>query len=281
MNTPADITLVVMAGGLGSRFGGTKQLIDVGPDGEAFLDYAIRDAVSLGLGGVVVIARTDLDEALAAHLHRQHGDITVVTVVHQDVFGPHRAKPWGTGHAVLSAADALSGPAIIINADDHYGPTGIQRAVDAMCSGGGERAVLVAFELGHTLSASGPVSRGVCRVDGDRLVELVETHGIRREGDGIVADDPPGSLAATEPVSMNQWGLPAAAVDRLGGQWVTFHHLYSDDPSAEFLLPEALDEQRSQGLLEIEVVRSDEQWIGITGPADLEVARAAFAVDAG
>ncbi len=272
-----EISLLIMAGGLGSRFGGDKQLVAVGPNGEAFLDYAINDARDLGLGQVVIVARTDLQEPLRSHLDTQHGEDFPVTIVHQDTFGTTRAKPWGTGHAVLSATSALTGPVVVVNADDHYGSTGIAQAVKALEGTEGNCAVLVAFELGRTLSATGSVSRGVCRISQGCLEELVETHGIRAEGDRILADDPSGELPADAPVSMNLWGLSGEAVDRLAGQWASFYAQNSDDPSAEFLLPEALDQQRAEGLLEVLVVRSKEKWTGVTSREDLEVAQAAFA----
>ncbi|MCS5680722.1 MAG: hypothetical protein NZ603_12585, partial [Acidimicrobiales bacterium] len=125
--------------------------------------------------------------------------------------------------------------------------------------------------------SSGSVSRGICRIAGDVLVELVETHGIRREHGRIVADDPSGQLPDDAPVSMNLWGLPEAAIARLPGQWAAFHAVHSDDPSAEFLLPEALDQQRAEGLLPIDVVGTEEPWIGITSREDLETARTALA----
>lgn len=279
--SPVDITLLVMAGGLGSRFGGDKQLVAVGPDGEAFLDYAVRGALDAGLGRVVLVTRSDLDALLREHLGEQHGADLPLEVVHQDAFGPSRRKPWGTGHAVLSAAAACPGPVVVLNADDHYGPTGVQRTAAALQAADGDTAVLLAFELGRTLSSAGTVSRGVCHVVDGELVHLVETHGIRAEGDRIVADDPSGELPADAPVSMNLWGLPPSAVDRLAGQWAAFHVRNADDPSAEFLLPEALDQQRAEGLLRIDVVRTDEPWIGVTSPDDLEVARAALAAPGG
>jgi hypothetical protein len=274
---PSDITLLVMAGGLGSRFGGDKQLVDVGPDGEAFLDYAIRDALAADIGRIVVVARTDLDALLREHLARQHGPDLPLTIIHQDAHGPARRKPWGTGHAVVSAAGACPGPVVVLNADDHYGSTGVRRTVGALLADGDDRAVILAFELGRTLSTAGSVSRGVCRVVDGGLAELVETHGIRREGGRIVADDPSGELSEDAPVSMNLWGLPEAAIARLAGQWAAFHVMNSDDPSAEFLLPEALDQQRAEGLLRIDVVGTDEPWIGVTSREDLEVARAVLA----
>ena len=172
-----------MAGGLGSRFGGNKQLEGVGPNGEAFLDYAINDARNLGLGQTVIVARTDIDEELRSHLNERHGTDSEITIVHQDSFGPSRPKPWGTGHAILSASSVLNGPIIVVNADDYYVENGIKLALEVIEDTDGTAGALVAFELRQTLSATGSVSRGICKVasSDDFLEELVETHGIRSE----------------------------------------------------------------------------------------------------
>lgn len=285
MTTEPVTSLLLLAGGLGSRFGGTKQLADVGPQGSAILDHSIREAAAAGVTRVVVIGRTDLDRDIRRHLMAQHGDDLDLVVVHQDAFGPPRAKPWGTGHAVVSAHASLDGPVVVLNADDHYGPTGIARVVAAVAEPTGQvaTAIMLGFRLGRTLPVTGTVSRGVCRRDSDgRLVGLVETHGIARAGTGprgevIRAADPPGELSPDTPVSMNMWALPLAAIEVLSEQWTAFYHEHHDSETAEFLLPEALNEQRAGGHLSIEVVDTDEDWIGITSQEDLEVARAAFA----
>jgi len=272
-----DTSLLILAAGLGSRFGGDKQLVAVGPDGEAFLDYAIRDALEAGVERIVVVTRTGLEAPLRAHLAVQHPGGLPLLVVHQDTFGPSRRKPWGTGHAVLSATEHLNGPVIILNADDYYGPSGVRRTIDTLAASEGPSGVLLAFELARSLPDSGRVSRGVCQVTDGRLVRLVETHGIRREGGSLLADDPPGILDERAPVSMNLWGLPTHAVERLAGQWAAFHSDHVDDPSAEFLLPMALDEQLSEALLEIDVLVTDEDWIGMTNRTDLDAVRVALA----
>lgn len=280
MSDASPISLLLMAGGLGSRFGGTKQLAEVGPDGAAILDHSIREAAAAGVTRVVVIGRTDLDGDIRRHLLAQHGEGLDLVMVHQDAFGPVRDRPWGTGHAVVSARHALTGPVVVLNADDHYGPTGIARIVEAVADDGGATpsAAMLGFRLGRTLPESGTVSRGVCSRDADgRLTGLVETHGIGRRDGTIRADDPEGELPAETPVSMNIWALPLAAIDRLAEQWAAFHTTNADSATAEFLLPEALDAQRAEGWLSIDVVDTDEDWIGITNREDLEVARAAFA----
>ncbi len=280
MSDNSAISLLLLAGGLGSRFGGTKQLATVGPQGSAILDYSIREAAAVGVTRVVVVGRTDLDEDIRRHLVSQHGEELDLVMVHQDAFGPARVRPWGTGHAVVSARAELDGPVVVLNADDHYGPTGIARIVESLSSAESTvpSAAMLGFQLGRTLPETGTVSRGVCTRDGNgRLIRLVETHGIGRYGDTIQAVDPVGELSPEASVSMNIWALPMSAIERLAEQWTTFHGSHADSLTAEFLLPEALDEQRLEGRLPIEVVDTDEDWIGITNQEDLAVARAAFA----
>ena len=252
-------------------------MVAVGPDGEAFLDYAIRDGLDAGVERIVVVTRTGLEAPLRDHLAVQHPGGLPLLVVHQDTFGPSRRKPWGTGHAVLSAAERLDGPVIILNADDYYGPSGVRRTIETLTASEAHRGVLLAFELARTLPESGRVSRGVCQVADGRLLRLVETHGIRREGGSLLAEDPPGILDERAPVSMNLWGLPTHAVERLAGQWAAFHSDHADDPSAEFLLPMALDEQLSEALLEVDVLITNEDWIGMTNRKDLDAVRVALA----
>jgi len=225
----------------------------------------------------VVIARSDIDDDLRRHLRRHHGSGLDLEVVHQDAFGQARARPWGTGHAVAAAATLLDGPALVLNADDYYGPTGVERVAVAVAADR-TRAVMLGFPLAGTLPASGRVSRGVCRLGADGLLDgLLETHGIGWSGATVTASDPPGGLDPAVPVSMNIWGLPRHAVDRLVGQWEEFHGRHPEDQMVEFLLPEALDHQRQEGSLEILVLPTDEEWIGMTNSEDLEAVRAAFA----
>ncbi|MDP7550130.1 MAG: NTP transferase domain-containing protein [Acidimicrobiales bacterium] len=270
-------TLVIMAGGLGTRFGGDKQLVPVGPGGETFLDLAITDAAESGIHEVVIVARTNLDALLSQHLGTQDHSSSNIRVVHQDTFGPARSKPWGTGHAVLCAAATSRGSLVVLNADDYYGTGGSALAAEGLSDADEERAVLVAYDLEGTLSPGGSVSRGVCELEGSRLVGLVETHGIRRIGTQIHAEDPSGRLHPDTPVSMNLWGLPRRVLDQLDRQWTEFYSVNSDDEDIEFLLPEAIEQQRAQGLVRVDVVRSEENWMGITNPDDLAVARRAFA----
>ncbi|HAQ22199.1 MAG TPA: hypothetical protein DCR10_01495 [Acidimicrobiaceae bacterium] len=276
----AKASLLVLAGGLGTRFGGTKQLAAVGPGGAAILDHSIREARNAGVERIVVVGRSDLDAELRSHLTSQHPDLEL-TIVHQDCHGPRRVKPWGTGHAVISALSVIDGPVVVLNADDYYGPTGIAMVAKSITEGRSDevaRGVMLGFRLGQTLPTSGSVSRGVCEVDGEgRLVSLVETHGIERRGDEIWASTPPGELDPETPVSMNIWGLSVEVVTGLVGQWNEFLETNAGSESIEFLLPVALDEQRQTGKLVVDVLDTEETWIGITNRLDLVAARSAFA----
>lgn len=270
--------LVVMAAGLGSRFGGTKQLVTIGPNGEAFLDYAIADGRAAGVERVVLVVRSEIEDDVRAHLVRRYGTDEVATLVCQDHHGPARAKPWGTAHAVLSAAPAVDGPFLVVNADDYYGASSYRLAADALAARP-EEAVLVGFELARTLPSHGAVSRGVCTVDDlGRLVGLVETHGIARSDDGIAATDPAGPLDPATTVSMNMWGFPRSVLDALGPRFDAFVATHASDPKAEMYLPSVVADLQTEGLLSVSVVRSTEDWIGVTNPDDLQTARSTLAM---
>ena len=190
-----SLTLVVMAAGLGSRFGGTKQLAVIGADGEAFLDFAIKDAMAAGMNKVVLIVRSDIEADVRRHVVGQHPDLDVAYVL-QDTHGPKREKPWGTGHAVLTAAPEVPGAFCVLNADDYYGASTYLALAEAAADLPDDRALFAGFRLDQTLPEVGEVSRGICEVVDGELVSLVETHGIGRREDGsITSTDPEGRLA--------------------------------------------------------------------------------------
>lgn len=279
MTTKMNLALVVMAAGLGSRFGGNKQLVEVGPGGEVFFDFAIRDAVAAGADRVVMIVRREFEQTVRAHIEQLHGtDAFELATVCQDEFGPQRAKPWGTAHAILAAAPAIDRPFLVVNADDYYGDTSYADVSRALGAADDRTAVLAAFELGRTLANSGAVSRGVCSVADGRLTSLVETHGIARtESGSIEATDPPSTLADDTPVSMNMWGFSPALLGHLDRMWAEFYATNKDEPKTEFLLPTCVATLRDQGLLDVRVVRTTCEWIGVTNPDDLEPARTRLA----
>lgn len=266
-----------MAAGLGSRFGGTKQLADVGPEGEAFLDFSIIDSAAAGIGRFVLIVRSEIEDDIRRHVDRRHADLDI-SYVRQDEHGPSRQKPWGTGHAVLTAAPHVPGPFIVCNADDYYGRSTYASVVPLAADLPDDRALIAGFRMDRTLPASGEVSRGVCEVDGDRLTSLVETHGIGRRADGtIIATDPPGTLADDTVSSMNFWAFPHRVFDELEAGFTEFLDAHRDEEKAEYLLPSVVHDLMARGEMTVGIVPTDEAWVGVTNPADLEIARAQIA----
>jgi NDP-sugar pyrophosphorylase family protein len=274
------LALVIMAAGMGSRFGGNKQLVDVGPNGEVFFDFAIADARAAGVDRVVLIVRREFHDIVEKHVREFHGDDLDLHLVCQDESdAPFRPKPWGTAHAILTAAPAVDRPFIVVNADDYYGVQSYREVADAMSSLGDGHAVVAGFELGRTLPEKGAVSRGVLHVDDDgSLVRIVETHGIERRADGvIVSEDPPGELTETTPVSMNMLAFAPSLMDELARMWPVFLAEHRDHPKAEFLLPTSVGELMAEGKLDVRVVPTASDWIGVTNADDLEPARVTLA----
>ena len=275
-------TLVVMAAGIGRRFGGDKQLVEVGPDGETFLDYAIDAAVRAGASKVVFVVRSGIESTLQAHVAARHRDSLgrgiEFVYVRQDEHGPPRAKPWGTAHAVLVAEAEVPGPFVVCNADDYYGPLALRALASAAADLDDDEACLCGYGLGRTLSATGTVSRGVCQVSDGLLVGIVEHHGIARRPDGTISStEPPAALDEQTVVSMNLWAFPRAAFGWIGDSFERFLAAHRDDADAECLLPTAVSERMARGELSVRVVTTEESWIGVTNPDDLAAARAALA----
>jgi hypothetical protein len=267
--------LVIMAAGLGSRFGGVKQLARVGPNGESILDFSIKDGLAAGFGQVVLIIRSDIEDDVRAHIAGQHGDLDV-RYVRQDDLGPPRDKPWGTLHAMLSAVDAIDGPFATINADDYYGPSSFTLAAECLAAIEPGLAGNVAFELGHTVPPAGSVTRAVTEVADGYLTAIVETDGCERLDDGRFSAG--GEIVPpTTPVSMNFWCFDGSVYGDFQERWDAFIAVSADDPKAECQLPTIVGELMADRRMRVKVVESGEQWIGITNPDDFELAKAALA----
>lgn len=271
-------TLVIMAAGLGSRFGGTKQLASIGPDGQALFDYSIADARSAGFGRVVVIVRSEIEADVRDHLSTHHDDMPI-GLVRQDDLGPERDKPWGTLHAVLSAGDEIDGPFAVINADDAYGPASFRLAAEQLADIQPGLAANIAFRLGQTVPATGAVTRAICRVADGRLTSIAETEGCERQADGTLvaggAQVPEDTVA-----SMNFWCFDRSVLQDFTTRWHAFLERCGDDPTAECQLPTVVGELMAEERLQVVVRTSPETWIGITNPDDLAVAQAALAARA-
>ncbi len=280
--------LLVMAAGVGSRFGGLKQLEPVGPSGERLLDYSVYDALRAGAGRVVVVLRREMEEGFHALLGQRWASRAEVVYAFQDLDDvpagfagpPGRSKPWGTGHAVLAARRAVTGPFAVINADDFYGTEGLALLANffatARSAVQGSHA-LVAYRLGNTLSDHGSVSRGVCRLDGEgRLAGIDERLGVRRREDGSIwaeGGDPPLPLDPDAPVSMNLWGFGPDLFGHLEERFAAFLAERGQDPTAEFYLPTAVTDLIDAGLATVEVFTTSSRWFGLTHRQDTVAVR--------
>ncbi len=269
-------TLVIMAAGLGSRFGGVKQLARVGPSGEAILDFSIKDARTAGFGPIVLIIRREIEDDVRRHLIDQHGTADGFALVRQDDLGPARDKPWGTLHAILSAVDAIEGDFAVINADDYYGPSSFVLAAEALAGLDEAEAANIAFQLGRTVPPRGAVTRALCQVDDGLLSSIVETDGCERLSDGLLVA---GGLVVPDetPASMNLWCFRGDVLADFQERWESFLTASAGESKAECQLPTVVGELMKLGRLAVKVDASTEQWIGITNPEDLDLARTALA----
>jgi hypothetical protein len=283
------LTLVVLAAGMGSRFGGLKQIQPVGPGDELILDYSVFDARRAGFERLALVIRPEHEEAFrgsiggrlarqieTVYCHQRLDDLPAGAVPPEG-----RSKPWGTGHATLAAREAVDGPFAVINADDFYGAASFAALGRFLQSSDGQvDGALVGFRLDQTLSEHGTVSRGVCRVSEDGWLQAIEERtAIQRTDAGISYAGEDGQnhrLSGAEMVSMNFWGFPASFMTSLADQWEAFVAARGNDAKAEFYLPFAVDEQARRGALRIRALNTPSAWFGITYREDLASAREAI-----
>ena len=273
-----SFSLVVMAAGAGSRFGGPKQTTPVGPNGEWLPDFAIFDALRAGFQRVVFIIRDELRgdfESLRARV----GDRVPIEFVTQRLddlpsgfVASRRAKPWGTGQAVLTVREVVTGPFAIMNADDFYGPEAYRQGHEACVAA--ERdgvATVVAMRLDNTLSPFGPVKRGWAQTKNGRVTRLEEVMGIERRGDTLVAHGKHEHVTfdGSELVSMNFWVFPPSIFTQLNEKFVEFLRSHAANPEAEFLLPEVVNELIAEGTLDVLAREAPGPWFGLTYREDL------------
>jgi len=273
-----DLTLVVLAAGMGSRYGGLKQLDPVGPSGEIILDYSVTDALKAGFNKVVFVIRREMLEQFQESVGSRYEDRLAVGYAFQEleplpggrVSPVGRAKPWGTGHAVLAAVRAVQGPFAVINADDYYGPSGFVQLARFLSSAAQGEYAMVGYRLEKTLSEHGSVSRGICRADADGfLIDITERTSIARTGEGIVAQgNSPVTLTGEEPTSMNFWGFTPGLFAHLERLFEEFLEERGGDPKAEFYLPAAVSSLIASGEATVRLLRSEDPWYGLTYPED-------------
>ena len=288
--------LVVMAAGMGSRYGGLKQIDPVGSHGEAILDYSLYDAHEAGFETAVIIIkeaiREDFMDTVGKRLEKCPMEIRYAyqeldKALPADFQIPaERTKPWGTGHAVLCAKDAIDGaPFMVINADDYYGKVGFRVLYEALSSNADTDRYsyfMVGYQLGKTVTDNGSVARGVCRVDeAGYLLDVVERTRIEKYGDGIhftVDGENWEDLAFDTPVSMNMWGFTPSFLPETEARFPKF--LKEDVPKnpakAEFFLPKIVSELLEEDKATVQVLRSADKWYGVTYAADKPVVVAAL-----
>lgn len=270
-------SLVLLAAGIGRRYGGLKQLAPVGPNSESMIDLTIADAAAAGFDEVVAIVRHSIADEIRAHVE-QRSPIPL-RLAFQDDLPPKRDKPWGTAHALVSAAPLLTDrPFGIANADDYYDVDGIARLADWLRTGRRTNAAcLVAYRLGDTLSDRGTVSRGICEVNAaGHLTQCVENLKIAREADGVVRSEK-GVLADDAAASMNLFGFDPSVLELIRAEWEAWIPNKLDDAEDECRLPEVLNDLVASGRTTVDVLRTTGSWMGITYTEDLEPTRAALA----
>ncbi len=268
-------SLILLAGGLGSRFGGPKQLEPVGPNDEPIFAITAAQAQRAGIERLILVTRAEVEQRVLEAADRYVTGLEVVSV-RQDLAGPARDRPWGTAHAVGACAEVLDGPYGVANGDDLYGDPSLQLLATSL-NEHPDDGVLVSFELAGTLSDHGGVSRGICEVADARLASVVETYGLMADPAGAgVVDDAGLTYANDTPASMNLWGLPARTAGIMAERFERFL-AGGPAPDDEFLLPTEIARMMADDGLDIRVVQSPGRWIGLTHREDLPEVRAALA----
>ncbi len=281
-------TLVVLAAGAGRRYGGLKQLEEIGPSGELLLEYSVYDALQFGFSRLVLVVRPEAEDEFRGRLERMSRRLPV-TYAHQRLESESagitpkipREKPWGTAHAVLAAQDSVDGVFGVVNADDFYGRASFEALGAALAgSASGPRAVVVGFNVRDTLSDSGPVSRAVCEVDGAaRLLRIVELLEVWSDQGRVLYRSASGEvrrLEGDERVSMNMWGFSPEIFDCLGARFRTFVSGPAAS-TAEFLLPEVVQALIDEVEFNVSVVPGSDLWCGVTFREDRARAAATIA----
>lgn len=275
-------TLFILAAGMGSRYGGLKQLDGVGPNGETIMDYSVYDAIRAGFGKVVFVIRHDFEQEFRDKIISKYQDHIAVDVVFQDITAlpagfapnPERTKPWGTGHAVLMGKDAIKEPFAVINADDFYGAESFQILADVLRKVADKENCycMVGFQIENTLSENGTVSRGHCQVSEDGyLTGVNECHGIQRKGDKLVhtlADGIEAEFPAGAAVSMNMWGFTPDYFVHTEKAFIEFLQKNASELKSEFYIPTVVNDLITSGTVTLKVEKTPSKWFGVTYAAD-------------
>lgn len=273
-------TLLIMAAGMGSRFGGNKQMARLGPNGEILLQYALFDAAKAGFDKVVFVIKRAMQDEFAALLQGAIPAQMTVETVFQEYdtlpggFVPPegRAKPYGTVHAVLAAKDVIHEPFAVINADDYYGPEAFKMMAQCLrgLRGCTKAASMVAYRLHNTISENGTVTRGVCEQDENACLRSVrETYGVMADEAGVIRDENGAELPGDALVSMNFWGLTPCFFQEAEARLAAFLQADAGDPmKKEFVLPALIDTLMHEAGWQVQVLSTRAVWFGVTYPAD-------------
>ena len=278
-----EYTLLVLAAGMGSRYGGLKQIDALGPNGETIIDYAIYDALQAGFSKVVFVIRKSIEaDFCEVVLNKYKGKIAVDYVLQEIDAIPSRfavpcgrTKPWGTGHAVLMAKDKIDGFFAVINGDDFYGRNSFEILVNYLNTLSLEDVkdnAMVAYSLEKTLSVHGSVSRGVCEVNTEHFLTKVTEHTkLSRQNGQIINENPDGTtkiMSPQTPVSMNFWGFHPQIFTHIEQLFTEFLEKNIDDLKSEFYIPFVVDNLLQNGTIRVKVLETDSQWYGVTYQED-------------
>jgi hypothetical protein len=269
-------TLLVLAAGMGTRYGGNKQLDEVGPSGETIIDYSIYDAIRAGFGKIVFVIRRDIEEQVKERFVKRLKGKIEVDYVFQEItnlpegakVNPERQKPWGTSHAILVTAEKIKEPFGVINADDYYGVESFKTLHDFLVNDKDPNCYcIVGYKLKNTLSDHGHVNRGVCGVKNGLLKDIVETRQIEKTADGakVVSED--GTVqkfTGEEVVSMNLWGFKPSCYSFLGSEFKSFIAKSGMELKSELDIPTSVDKFVKNGEITIKILMSNERWFGVT-----------------
>lgn len=277
-------TLFILAAGMGSRYGGLKQLDGLGPSGETIMDYSVYDALRAGFGKIVFVIRHDFEDEFRKKIISKYENHVPVEVVFQDIanvpseykdkINPERTKPWGTNHAVMMGAEVIKEPFAVINADDYYGPDSFKVLADFLRSVDGKKNeyCMVGFMIKNTLSENGGVSRGHCQVDENGyLTGVTECHEIQYKGGQLVYRQPDGEIGAFPEdavVSMNMWGFTPDYFDYSMKAFCKFLAEHGDELKSEFYIPSVVNDLINNGTITLKVEPTTSRWFGVTFAAD-------------
>lgn len=266
-----------MAAGMGSRYGGLKQLDAMGPNGETIIDYSVYDAINAGFNKMVFIIRKEFESDFKKIITDKYTDKIQIEFAFQNLYNlpegficpEGREKPWGTGHAILSAADLINEPFCAINADDFYGREAYQKIVE-FYSNGNNKFSLVAYRLDQTLSSFGGVTRGICRVENGCLTNVTETGNVIKTESSVTSDQNK-NLDGSEPVSVNMWGFTPILFNYLNEMFVEFLNKRGGELTSEFLIPTVINDLIESDKERVQVLRSDASWFGVTYKEDKQI----------